>query len=259
MDQTTQLLSDYAVGLTYADLDAVTVHQVKRTVVDTLGCALGGYLSEPAKIARQLAGSVAGQEPARIIGAADYSSPDWAAFANGVMIRYLDCNDSYFSPGGGHPSDMIAAVLAMADARNRDGRDIITAITLAYEIFCRLSDQVVSGDLGWDQGMFSVVGAAAAAGNLLELNREQMGNAISLALAPNLPLGVTRTGELSMWKGCATAAATRAGVFAAQLAAAGMTGPGGTLCRPARPVGTSRRNPTGNPCPLWRRRPAFPD
>ena len=232
MDKTTQLLSEYAVGLTYGDLDAATVHQVKRTVVDTLGCALGGYLSEPAKIARQLAGSVAGREPARIIGAAEGSAPDWAAFANGVMIRYLDCNDSYFSPGGGHPSDMIAAVLAMADARGRDGRDVITAITLAYEIFCRLSDQVVSGDLGWDQGMFSVVGAAAAAGKLLGLNREQMGNAISLALAPNLPLGVTRTGELSMWKGCATAAATRAGVFAAQLAAAGMTGPGEPFAGP---------------------------
>ena len=232
MDKITQLLSEYAVGLTYGDLDAATVHQVKRTVVDTLGCALGGYWSEPAQIARQLAGSVGGREPARIIGAADSSAPDWAAFANGVMIRYLDCNDSYFSPGGGHPSDMIAAVLAMAEARNRDGQDVITAITLAYEIFCRLSDQVVSGDLGWDQGMFSVVGAAAAAGQLLRLNREQMGNAISLALAPNLPLGVTRTGELSMWKGCATAAATRAGVFAAQLAAAGMTGPGEPFAGP---------------------------
>lgn len=226
MDATTRLLSEYSCRLTYEDLDPATVRQVKRTLVDTLGCAMGGYLSEPAKIARRLAGSVTGAPPARILGARDSSSLDLAAFANGVMVRYLDCNDSYFSPGGGHPSDMIAAALAVADARNRDGRALITAITLAYEVFCRLSDQVVAGDYGWDQGMFSIVGAACAAGMLLDLDREEVGHAIALALAPNLPLGVTRTGELSMWKGCATASATRAGVFAAQLAAAGMSGPG---------------------------------
>lgn len=226
MDTTTSLLADYSCRLGYEDLDAETVHQVKRTLIDTLGCAMGGYLSEPAKIARTLAGSVAGNPAARVLGTHDYSSVDMAAFADGCMIRYLDCNDSYFSPGGGHPSDMIAAALAVGDACARDGRAIIAAITLAYEVFCRLSDQVVSGDLGWDQGMFSVVGATCAAGALMGLDRDQVGNAISLSLAPNLPLGVTRTGELSMWKGCATASATRAAVFATQLAAAGMSGPG---------------------------------
>ena len=226
MDKTTTLLSEYSCRLTYEALDSATVHQVKRTLIDTLGCAMGGYLSEPAKIARTLAGAVAGNPPSRVLGTNDYSSLDMAAFADGCMIRYLDCNDSYFSPGGGHPSDMIAAALAVGDAYGRDGRDLITAITLAYEVFCRLSDQVVSGDLGWDQGMFSIVGATCAAGVLMGLDEERLGHAISLALAPNLPLGVTRTGELSMWKGCATASATRAGVFAAQLAAAGMSGPG---------------------------------
>ncbi len=226
MDSTARLLSDYSSRLNFEDLNSATVHQVKRTLIDTLGCAMGGYLSEPAKIARSLAGSVTGNPAARVLGTQDYSSPDLAAFANGCMIRFLDCNDSYFSPGGGHPSDMIAAVLAVADAEQRDGRAVITATALAYEVFCRLSDQVVSGELGWDQGMFSIVGATCAAGVLMGLDTEQLGHAIALALAPNLPLGVTRTGELSMWKGCATASATRAGIFAAQLAAQGMIGPG---------------------------------
>ena len=226
MDTTTRLLSNYSSQLTYEDLDSATVHQVKRTLIDTLGCAMGGFLSEPAKIARVLAASVAGNPAARVLGTADFSSVDMAAFANGSMIRFLDCNDSYFSPGGGHPSDMIAAALSVGDAYRADGAAFITATALAYEVFCRLSDQVVSGDLGWDQGMFSIVGATCAAGSLMGLSEEKLGHAISLALAPNLPLGVTRTGELSMWKGCATASATRAGVFAAQLAAGGMTGPG---------------------------------
>ena len=226
MDKTTRLLSNYSCRLGYEDLDVATVHQVKRTLIDTLGCAMGGYLSDPAKITRNLAGSITGSPRAQVLGTRSHSSLDMAAFANGCMIRYLDCNDSYFTPGGGHPSDMIAAVLAVADAYGRDGRDIITATALAYEVFCRLSDQVVTGDFGWDQGMFSIVGATCAAGALMRLDQERMAHAISLALAPNLPLGVTRTGELSMWKGCATASATRAGIFAAQLASQGMSGPG---------------------------------
>ena len=60
MDKTTDLLSEYSCSLAYEDLDGGTIHQVKRTLIDTLGCAMGGYLSEPAKIARTLAGSIAG-------------------------------------------------------------------------------------------------------------------------------------------------------------------------------------------------------
>jgi 2-methylcitrate dehydratase len=225
MDCTTELLSDYACQLTYQDLPPAVVHQVKRTLVDTFGCALGGFSAEPAVIARRLASRIASTTPARILGTKDSSAPDMAGFANGVMVRYLDYNDSYFSPGGGHPSDMIPAILAVADPLGSDGQTVITAIVVAYEVFCRLSDAVVIGDLGWDQGMFSVIGAACGAGKVMGLERRAMGHAIALAVVPNLPLGVTRVGELSMWKGCAAACATRAGIFAAQLAQEGITGP----------------------------------
>ena len=211
MDRTTELLSSYAYGLTYEDLSAKAVRQVKRTLIDSLGCALRGYSSKPARIARELALTVSSTTPSRVLGTRDHSSPDMAAFANGVTLRYLDCNDSYFSPGGGHPSDMIPAALALAGPMNSDGREVIVAIVLAYEVFCRLSDQVVVSDLGWDQGIFSVIGAACAASKLMRLDRDQMGHAISLAVVPNLPLGVTRTSELSMWKGCATASASESG------------------------------------------------
>lgn len=225
MDQTTERIRDYACKLTYEDLPQDVVHQVKRTLIDTLGCALGGFQAQPAVIARRLAQSMTSNTPARIIGTTATSSPDMAGFANGVMVRYLDYNDSYFSPGGGHPSDMIPAILAVADPLACDGRTVITAVALAYEVFCRLSDQVVVGELGWDQGMFSVIGAACGAGKALGLDAEAMGHAVSLAVVPNLPLGVTRVGELAMWKGCAAANATRAGIFAALLAREGMTGP----------------------------------
>ncbi len=225
MDRTTELLSAHACKLTYQDLPDAVVHQAKRTLVDTMGCALGGFHAEPSIIARRLASRVTSSTAARILGTKDATAPDLAGFANGVMVRYLDYNDSYFSPGGGHPSDMIPAILALAEPLGCDGRTVITAIVLAYEVFCRLSDEVVAGDLGWDQGIFSVIGAACGAGKVLGLDQQAMSHAISLAVVPNLPLAVTRVGELSMWKGCAAACASRAGIFAAQLAHEGMTGP----------------------------------
>ena len=191
MDRTTEMLSAYACSLTYEELGHEVVEQVKRTLVDTMGCAIGGYESEPAAIARSLADGVHGGMASRVLGTAATTTPDLAAFANGVAVRYLDCNDSYFSPGGGHPSDMIPAVLAVAVPLRSDGPTVITAIALAYEVFCRLSDEVVAGDLGWDQGIFSVIGAACGAARVMGLDEEQTGNAISLAITPHLPLGVT--------------------------------------------------------------------
>src|SRR5919108_3347640 len=218
MDRTTELLSAYACKLTYQDLPDEVVHQVKRTLVDTVGCALGGFHAEPSIIARRIASRVTSSTPARVLGTKDTSAPDLAGFANGVMVRYLDYNDSYFSPGGGHPSDMIPAILALADPLGCDGCTVITAIVLAYEVFCRLSDQVVIGDLGWDQGMFSVIGAACGAGKVMGLDPEAMSHALSLAVVPNLPLADTPGGELSMWKGCAASCATPSGIFAPPLA-----------------------------------------
>jgi 2-methylcitrate dehydratase len=219
------MLSSYACELAYEELPANVIHHVKRTLIDTIGCALGGFTAEPSRIARQLASGITCATPARILGTTHGTTPDMAGFANSVMGRYLDYNDSYFSPGGGHPSDMIPAVLALADPLQRDGRTVITAIVLAYEVFCRLSDAVVLGELGWDQGLFSVLGAVCGAGKVLGLEREAMAHALAIAAVSNLPLGAVRMGELSMWKGCATAHATRAAIFAAQLAEQGMTGP----------------------------------
>jgi 2-methylcitrate dehydratase len=229
MDRTTDLLSTYAHDLTYEQLPADVVHQVKRTLIDSAGCLVGGLQSEPARMARHLAQTVTCTTPSRLLGTARCSSPDLAGFANGVALRYLDYNDSYFSPGGGHPSDMIPAVLALADPTGCDGRTVITAIALAYEVFCRLSDHVVIGQLGWDQGLLGVIGAVCGAGKVLGLDRDAMGQAISLASVSNLPLGAIRVGELSMWKGCAAAYATRAAIFSAQLAQQGMTGPDAPL------------------------------
>src|SRR5215475_4279062 len=189
MDPTTEYLSDYACRLSYHKLSPEAVHQVKRTLVDTLGCAAGAFASEPASIARRVAARVQGNPPARILGTAQKTSTELAAFANTVLIRYLDCNDAYAARGTGHPSDMIPGVLAAADGYRKDGRAVITALVAAYEAFCRLADEVPLK--GWDQGMFVAVGTACGAGKLLCLDQAAMANAISVAITCGVPLGVT--------------------------------------------------------------------
>ena len=224
MGGTIDHFSDYACRLAYEDLSPDAIHQVKRTLIDTLGCGIGGFDGEPAVVARRAAARVQGNPAARILGTTQTSSIDLAAFANTVLVRYLDCNDTYQARGTGHPSDMIPGVLALAEAHRASGRTAITAVVAAYEGFCRVADQVALK--GWDQGMFVSIGAACGAGKVLGLGKAAMANAISIAITSGIPLGVTRVGELSMWKGCATAAAVRTGLFAAELAADGMTGPG---------------------------------
>lgn len=223
MDATTEYLSDYAFRLGDGELSADAVHQVKRTLIDTLGCGVGALDGEPALIARRLAARVQGDPAARLLGTRQRTSLDMAAFANTVLVRYLDCNDTYAARGTGHPSDMIPAVLAAAEGRGASGRAAITAIAAAYEVFCRMADAVPLQ--GWDQGLFVGIATACGAGKVLGLDRAALGHAVSIAITSGVPLGVSRIGELSMWKGCATAAAVRTGVFAAQLAADGMTGP----------------------------------
>ncbi|MFQ6029629.1 MAG: MmgE/PrpD family protein [Dehalococcoidia bacterium] len=223
MDKTTEMLSSFACSLTYDDLTPQTIHQTKRTLVDSLACALGGFHSEPAEMATKLARTVTSTLPSRILGTEHSSSPDMAGFANSVMIRYLDYNDLGI---GGHPSDSIPGSLAMADYLRSDGRSVITSIVVAYEVSRRVGDYVQHAlQRGWDHGVLRSLGAACAAGKIMGLDQEKMGHAISLAVVPNLSLGQTRVGELSVWKGCAGPYGTKAGIFAAQLAERGMSGP----------------------------------
>jgi 2-methylcitrate dehydratase len=202
------------------------VHQAKRLIIDTVGCALGGYWSEPARIARDIASTVRSSEPVTVIGSGERTSLDLGTFANGVMIRFLDFNDGYTSTGeSGHPSDSIAAVLSAAELRRRGGREAVVATVAAYEVFCRVCDAVDLKPIGYDHVTVGGMASTAAAARLLGLAEVEIAQAFNLGIAPNNALYQTRIGNVSMWKGCAYANASRNAVFAAMLAARGMTGP----------------------------------
>jgi 2-methylcitrate dehydratase len=224
MDATLKKITDFACALSYGDLPPQTIHECKRRLVDSLACALGAFNAEPSKIARTLARKVTSKTPARIFGTLERTSPELAAFANGVMIRYLDLNDATGS-GGGHPSDALSALLAAGEANGADGRMLILAMVIHYELYLGFYAGVRVRNRGWDHVVYTVLGAAAAVARIMKLDQPQTANALSLALTPNMALDVVRRGELSMWKGCAGGNAARSAVFAAELAAEGMTAP----------------------------------
>jgi len=225
MDRTTDYLSTYAAAFDPAAVTPAALHAVKRSLIDSIGCAMGAYAADPVKIARRLAARVTANAPASVFGTYIRTTPEMAAFVNGIMVRYLDFSDDYLKHDGPHPSDNIAAVLAMAESLHADGKTLACGIVLAYEAVDRLVDCVSFRTRGWDYVTETSMGSALGVGKVLGLTREQMAQAVALAIAPNIAVRQTRAGELSMWKGCAGANAARNGLFAALLASEGMAGP----------------------------------
>jgi 2-methylcitrate dehydratase len=201
------------------------VHEVKRRVLDSLGCALGAWNAQPCKIARRIAQSVRVANGATLWGTRHKTLPDLAAFANGALVRYLDFNDTYLAKEPGHPSDNLAAVLAAGEASRVSGKIVIQAIALAYEVHCRLCDAAALRPRGWDHVTYGSLSSVLGAAKVMRLSHAQTRQAVNLAGVANIALRQTRVGDLSMWKACAFSNAARNGLFAAMLAGRGMTGP----------------------------------
>ena len=216
-------LAAYAHALRYDDLDAATVERVKVHVIDTTGCGIGAFEERAVRICREIALAVPGT--ATVIGTGRRTTPDLASFANGAAFRYLDFNDTYVGRFAVHPSDNIAACLAVAETERATAQDLITAIALAYEVNSRLVDSLDIATRGWDPPVFSLPAVALAVGTLMKLDPERLTHAVGLAINDHIPLAQTRVQTLSDWKGLAAAEAARNAVFAALLARGGVTGP----------------------------------
>lgn len=217
--------AEYAVNLAFDRLDQRTIHEVRRRLVDSFACALGAWDAHAPNVARAICRRVTSEPGATFLGGRRPTLPALAAFCNGVLFRYLDYNDTYLSLEPAHPSDNFAAVLAAGEAAGASGREIITAAVIAYEIQCRLCDAASIRKNGWDHVTYGAFSTAAAASRLFGLDVERTTQALNLAGTPNVTLRQTRAGELSEWKGCAFANASRNGLFATMLATEGLTGP----------------------------------
>ena len=206
-------------------LSDTALEQLKIRVLDTIGVAIGALDAQPLKEIRALIEDLDAGGGATLIGGGQ-ASPDHAAFFNSALSRYLDFMDAYLAKGEtNHPSDNMGAVLAAAERADGSGADFLTAFAVAYQIHARLSDVAPVRDLGFDHTTQGAFAAGAASAKALGLGPEQIANAAAMAGTANVALRVTRTGDLSHWKGLAYPHVSKEGVFAALLAAHGITGP----------------------------------
>jgi 2-methylcitrate dehydratase len=237
MDDTSRRIVEYTTSFSQSQLTDPVVHALGRIMVDSMASLVTGFESEPARICARMARSIQSTElKSTVLGYGVTTSPEMAAFANGSMLRFTDFND--LGPGG-HISDTIAPILAIGEALHCSGRDVLVAVTVAYEVLGALAsasdssnstgrgDPRLSGAYyqgGWD-GPFNCIAIAMGVGKLLRLNQDRLANALSLALVPHMPMRCSRVGHLSHWKGCHSSQSSKDAVWAALLAREGMTGP----------------------------------
>lgn len=209
----------------FEELSEQALKQLKIRLLDSLGTAVGALAGPPVRAIREMEDDLGGTPQATLIGGGK-TSIERAALYNSALVRYLDFNDSYLAKGEtGHPSDNIGSILAAGELNEISGKDFLTALGVAYQVQCRLSDEAPVRDHGFDhtvQGSYSV---AAGVSKALGLSPEKTGNALSIAGTALNALRVTRTGEISNWKGLAFPHTAFGGTHAALLAKYGITGP----------------------------------
>ena len=224
MTQVEQLAA-FVVQTKYEDISSEARQQLKIRILDALGCAFGALEGPPIKMLQAQLEDFGGKTLVSLVGGGK-TAPDRAAFYNSALVRYLDYNDSYIAKNETcHPSDNLGAVLAASEYAQRNGREFMTALALAYQIQCRLSDVAPVRAKGFDHTTQGAYAVAAGVAKALGLDLHRVANAIAISGTAYNALRVTRTGSLSNWKGLAYPNTAFGATHAAFLAMRGITGP----------------------------------
>jgi 2-methylcitrate dehydratase len=218
-------LGAFVSAASFDQLSEAAREALKLRVLDSLGTAMGALGAEPVALVRTHVEDFGGAPHCSLIGGGR-SAPDRAALLNGALVRYLDFNDAYLAPGETcHPSDNVAPVLAACQYARAGGRDFLAALGVAYQVQCRLSDVAPVRAHGFDHVTQGAYAVAAGVSRALGLDPARTANALAIAGTSLNALRVTRTGELSNWKGLAYPATAFGATHATFLAAHGITGP----------------------------------
>jgi 2-methylcitrate dehydratase len=220
-------LAEWACALNYEHLSTAAIEKAKLFWYDSLGCGLGGSQQEDAHILLAHYKAMGGSGPCTCFVSGFKTNPVDAAFLNDHMIRAMDYNDIYWKADPCHPSDIIAGPLALCEYLNLSGKDLILATVIAYEIEMRLCEFGVPGirEYGWHHATLTAFAAPIAAGRVLNLNVEQMVQAIGISAARTFCPGAVTAGKLTNMKNTVDPWATRMGVESALLAQRGFSGP----------------------------------
>jgi len=223
----TARISKWSTGLGYEDLSADAVREAKRYLLDSIGCALGGYLQHDVKIALEVLEEHAGPGSSTVIGTGRKMDPVSASLLNALMVRVMDYNDIYWKQDPSHPSDIIPAAMACGERASRNGRDLIVGIVLGHEFEMRLCEAAFPGirERGWHHATLTAFVSPIVAAKMLGLDPEKMQHAIGISGSRMGSFGAVTAGKLTMMKNTVDPLATQSGVLAALLAEKGYTGP----------------------------------
>jgi 2-methylcitrate dehydratase len=223
----TARMARWAAALDYKHLSKDAVYQVKRFLLDSVGCALGGYRQHDVKIALEVLDEIAGRGPSTVIGSGKRIDPVSASLANALMIRCMDYNDIYWKQDPSHPSDIFPAALACCERVKGDGKELIVGLALGHEFEMRFCEAAFPGirERGWHHATLTAFVSPIVAGRALHLGWEQIQHAVGISASHHATLGAVTAGKLTMMKNTADPMATQSGVLAALMAEKGYTGP----------------------------------
>jgi 2-methylcitrate dehydratase len=212
------------------EVDADVVDMIVNRVIDNAAVAAASLTRRPVSAARQQALdhaiSVSGKG-ATIFGCAleRRSSPEWAAWANGVAVRELDYHDTFLAAEYSHPGDNIPPILAVAQHTGRDGAALVRGLATGYEIQIDLVRAISLHKHKIDHVAHLGPSAAAGIGTLLGLDADTIAQAVAQALHTTTATRQSRKGEISTWKAHAPAFAGKMAVEAVDRAMRGETSP----------------------------------
>jgi 2-methylcitrate dehydratase len=220
-------MARWAAALEYKHLSEEAVYQAKRYLLDSVGCALGGYQQHDVKIALEVLDEVAGRGPATVIGTGKKMDAVSASLANALMIRCMDYNDIYWKQDPSHPSDIFPAAMAACERAKSGGKELIVGFVLGHEYEMRFCEAAFPGirERGWHHATLTAFVSPFVAGRGLRMSWEKIQHAVGISASRHCTLGAAVSGKLTMIKNTVDPMATQSGVFAALLAEKGYTGP----------------------------------
>ena len=223
----TARMSRWAADLQYHHLSPEAVHQAKRFLLDSIGCALGGYQQPDVRIALSVIDEIAAFGRATVIGTGRRIDPVSASLANALMIRSMDYNDIYWKQDPSHPSDIFPAAIACCERSRSNGKELIVGLVLGHEFEMRFCEAAFPGirERGWHHATLTAFVSPIVAGRALHLPWQQIQHAIGISASRHCTLGAVTAGKLTMMKNAVDPMATQSGVLAAMLAEKGYTGP----------------------------------
>jgi 2-methylcitrate dehydratase len=204
------------------------VDMVINRVIDNASVATASLRRGPIISSRSQAAAhpvSRGGSGSSVFGATELTSPEWAAWANGVAVRELDYHDTFLAAEYSHPGDNIPPILAVAQHLNRSGAELVKGIVTGYEIQIDLVKAISLHAHKIDHVAHLGPSAAAGIGTLLGLPTEIIFQAIGQALHTTTATRQSRKGEISTWKSHAPAFAGKMAVESVDRAMRGQTSP----------------------------------